>query len=353
LQSIEHGLGLTLTPQTKLLRLLLNYGLMIRDHGLHLYVFVLPDFFNRESILAFDETNTIEHELLHDCFAVKEAGNKLGIISGGRSVHANTLTLGGFTKIPAKADLTVLIPQLEQIRPAVLRLITLFENDTQQLPQKLKFLALTDPKFSFLEGVLKTSDDLTIPPESFAQQLERVDIPYSQATGFLLRDTIHMVGALARINLNRQALHPHTKRDATSALKKFPSNNIFHNNLAQAIEMLHAIDTSIDLIAEYEAHEEPPPVIVKKAGVGVGIIEAPRGTLCHRVELTEAGTIKTSEVIVPTGQNQIGIERAIGDYVQAHISASKEELTIDIQKIIRAYDPCMSCATHFLKIRWQ
>src|SRR4030042_760232 len=120
IKSIENGLGVVPTPQVKLLRKLLNSGLIIRDHGLHLYVFVLPDLFHRESILAFDENNPQEHDLVHDCFAVKEAGNKLAIAVGGRSVHAPLLAVGGFSELPSKDALTSLIPQLAEIRPRVL-----------------------------------------------------------------------------------------------------------------------------------------------------------------------------------------------------------------------------------------
>ena len=162
-----------------------------------------------------------------------------------------------------------------------------------------------------------------------------------------------MVGALARLNLNKDALHASTKRDAASAVARFPSTNIFHNNLAQAIEMLHAIDTSIDLIHQYEAKPETSVTPGFKEATGMGIIEAPRGTLFHKVEMTADGKVKKSHVIVPTGQNQIGIERAIHDWVAVNTDKSKEELSFEIQKIIRAYDPCMSCATHFLTIKFR
>ena len=353
LKSVENGLGISVSQQSELLRKLLVNGLMIRDHGLHLYVFVLPDLFNRDSILAFDENNPAEHELLHDCFAVKEAGNKLSIISGGRSVHAPNVAVGGFTVLPKKEDLTALIPVLQEIRPRVLRLINVFLNCPFTLTEDLRYLALVDPEYSFLTGELKTSDGSTIPALDFEKNLECPIIPYSQASGCLFHSQPHMVGALARMNLNRTALHTNTKTDAAAALERFPSKNIYHNNLAQAIEMLHAIDTSIDLIPAYQGLTEKPVTVNPKEAVGIGIIEAPRGVLYHRAEMSADGKISKNKVIVPTGENQIGIENSIRQYVAANVDKSKEELTIEIQKIIRAYDPCMSCATHFLKIRWK
>lgn len=357
LKSIENGLGLSVTPQTKLLRQLLYYGLIIRDHGLHLYIFVLPDLFNRNSILDFDEKNPEEHTLLHDCFEVKEVGNKLGIAAGGRSVHAPFATVGGFSKLPAKQDLTGLIPQLKAVRPRILHLIDVFYKCDFDLKQDVKFLGLVDAQYSFLEGELRTSGGVAIPDQEFAEKLTRQDIPYSQATGYLLGNSVHMVGALARLNLNREALHQNTRRDATKALEVFPSKNIFHNNLAQAIEMLHAVDRSIDLINEYQALPEKPsplpPISPISPPIGIGTIEAPRGTLFHKMEITSDGKIKKGTIIVPTGQNQIGIERSIREYVSANVDQTKEVLSHEIEKIIRAYDPCMSCATSFLKIRWK
>ncbi len=352
LKSIEHGLKIKISPQTLLLRKLLNYGLIIRDHGLHLYIFVLPDVFNRDSILAFDEKIPAQHRLLHDCFAVKETGNQLGIIAGGRSVHAPFLTLGGFIKLPEKNALLTLIPQLEEIRPRILHLIDVFLNCDFTLTQEVQFLALCDKEYSFLNGFIKTSGNIRFSDEEFSARIQRVDIPYSQATGYMFGNQLHMVGALARINLNKDSLHQRTRGDTIGALAKFPSHNIFHNNLAQAIEMLHAVDSSIDLIHKYSALPEKPEEITPCESTGIGIIEAPRGTLFHKMEMTAIGKINKGTIIVPTGQNQIGIEHAISDYVSLHINQPKDELAHEIEKIIRAYDPCMSCASHFLKIKW-
>jgi sulfhydrogenase subunit alpha len=352
LKAIEMAIGYTPTPQVALLRQLLNYGLIIRDHALHLYLFVLPDLFNRDSILEFAEDNPVEHQLIHDCFDVKQVGNELAIAVGGRSVHAPIPRIGGFLKLPTKAELTACIPKLQSIRVPVLRLIETFAKCGWKLERDLQFVALVDKDFSFLDGTVKTSDGSQYQPAEYLSKLNSFFIPYSEATGYRFNNMTYMVGALARLNLNRDALHQATKRDAAEAIKLFPSKNIYHNNLAQAIEILHAIDASIDLIGKYEALTEPAPDIKPKAGTGIGIIEAPRGMLYHQVAIDGAGLVTEGHVIVPTGQNQIGIEEAIRDYLNADMDKPKEVLTHEIEKIIRAYDPCMSCASHFLKIRW-
>ena len=165
-----------------------------------------------------------------------------------------------------------------------------------------------------------------------------------------------MVGALARLNLSKQNLHPITKIDASKYLDIFPSNNIFYNNLAQAIEILHVIDTSINIIDNLNTViDEKPVKIIPKESIGVGVIEAPRGTLYHKYDIDSQGLIKKAEIIVPTGQNQVLMERGIFEQTDNLLleDADKEKIILEAEKLIRAFDPCMSCASHFLKVKWK
>ena len=165
-----------------------------------------------------------------------------------------------------------------------------------------------------------------------------------------------MVGALSRLNLAKENLHPKTKADAAEYLDYFPSTNIFHNNLAQAIEILHAVDSSLDLINSLDKIVAEKPIKpVPKKSVGVGTIEAPRGTLFHKYEIDEHGTIKKAEIIVPTGQNHVLMEKGIFEQTEKLLleNADKERIIFEAERLIRAFDPCMSCASHFLKVKWR
>ena len=163
-----------------------------------------------------------------------------------------------------------------------------------------------------------------------------------------------MVGALARLNLAKDKLHPDTKKSAVDTLKLFPSIDIFHNNLAQAIEVLHSIDESIDILSNNVFKPEPVIKVPMRAATGIGVIEAPRGTLYHKIVINDAGIVEEGEVIVPTGQNQVNIERDVGVIVEDMIKDTpKEKINNEIEKLIRAYDPCMSCGAHFLKVKWK
>ena len=162
-----------------------------------------------------------------------------------------------------------------------------------------------------------------------------------------------MVGALARINLNKNNLHKHTKKDAQKYLKSFPSSNIFHNNLAQGIEILHSIDHSLEILESADFKQERQAFIERKEATGIGVIEAPRGTLFYKLALDKKGSVKEGRIIVPTQQNQINMELDIKNLVQNKIKEMpKEAIAYEIEKLIRAYDPCISCASHFLKVNW-
>lgn len=357
IESCEKALGIIPTEQTMLLRILTVYGLIIRDHALHLYLFALPDIFNKDAFLDFDENNPEEHRLLHDGFEVKSAGNFLATLIAGRSVHGMYPTIGGFAHFPDQKGINEAIEKLENIRPAVKRIIKIFKNSPFHFDRKTNFMALL-PKnnkygFGFLEGTIVSNKGEAIEEKNYRDHLERVVLPYSQASAYRHENESYMVGALARINLAKNMLHRETIKSIKDVYDIFPSTDIYHNNLAQAIEILHAVDDSIDILTHTKFTPEPIIKQPYKASVGIGVIEAPRGTLYHKVEIDGNGVVMGGEVVVPTGQNQINIEEDIHTLVNSILpKASKDEIAHEIEKLIRAYDPCMSCASHFLKVKW-
>ncbi len=354
IEAVEKAVNIQPTEQSLAMKKLATYGLMIRDHGLHLYFFALPDLMGKDSILDFSENIEREHKLLHDSFDVKRAGNSLSTLIAGKPVHAPLPAVGGFLKVPDPLQIEKTIKELKYARPLVLNIIRTFFNWNEKFERQTDFVSLVTKDFSFLEGEIRSSEGRRVQEKDYVDHLEKVIIPYSQAPGFKFEGEEFMVGALARLNLNRDALHPETKKSAEEFLKVFPSKNIFHNNLAQGIEMLHAIDQSIHMLENIKFRKEDlvKPVF-KEENVGVGVIEAPRGTLYYKLNINKEGKVKTANVIVPTAQNQINMEKDIGVLVQDNINRSKEYIEHEIEKLIRAYDPCMSCASHFLKVKWQ
>ncbi len=353
IEACEHALGIAPSPQSQIMKKLTMYGLNIRDHALHLYLFAMPDMYGKDSFLEFDENDPVQHQILHDAFDIKAAGNYLSIIIAGRSVHAVNPTIGGFFKIPKPEEIKQAVAKLREIRPAVLRTIERFEKSDYAFDRKTKFMALVANPFNYLEGNIVSDAGDFIRETDYRSHLEHVIIPYSHASGYAFKGKSFMVGALARINLAKDTLHVKTRASIPQTLNRFPSTNIFHNNLAQAIELLHCVDDSLDILEHYTFVPEKIVAPSRTEGTGIGVIEAPRGTLYHKVSIGKDGNVIEGEIVVPTGQNQINIEQDMARRVEELLPSgpSEETLQLELEKLIRAYDPCMSCASHFLTLR--
>ncbi len=348
IEAIEKALSIQPSEQTYTLRKLLINGGHLRDHAMHLYFFCLPDLLKRDSVFDF---NKKEHQWIHDGLDVKSAGNALTTLIGGRAVHPPFAMIGGFTKVPEKEGIRDVVKGLMDSREKVLKLIDLFYNCKNSFKRKTNYVAIVNDDFNFLKGVIKTAYGTILTEEDYPEHLKRVVLPYSTATAFEFESKEYVVGALARMNLNKDNLHRNTKKDCVKYLPVFPSDCIFKNNLAQAIEILHEIDSSIEMLEANNFVDEKPAEAKQKSGLGVGVVEAPRGTLYYKV-LIEKGKIKGADLCIPTQQNIIHMEKDISAYVQKMLSKSKDKISLEVEKMVRAYDPCMSCATHFLKINW-
>lgn len=351
---VENALEVTPSDQTKRLRDLLLYGLNIRDHAMHLYLFCLPDIFGKDSVLEFADEG-YEHDLVHKAFDVKSAGNDLCVLSGGRAVHSPFPQVGGFMKIPKKEDAARVAATLKKVRDAALEFVEIFATRDASFDTETTYIALRNDRASYLEGELYSSEGICVGRKNFRDYLKKRVVPYSQAPGFEYRENPYVVGALARLNLNRDTLHPRTRKDLAKYLGMFPSKNIFHNNLAQAIEIVHCIDSSVDILESAEFKDEPRTVVKPKRSEGVGVLEAPRGTLYYNLKIDDAGKVSFADLVIPTSQNQIKMDKDIGVLVQDRLDRGmgRESIPLEIERLIRAYDPCMSCATHFLKVNWK
>jgi sulfhydrogenase subunit alpha len=347
-EAVEKTLDIKPTEQTMLLRKLTMYSLMIRDHALHLYFFVLPDLFGIDSVLDLPED---KKEILHEALHVKEAGNNLSKLVAGRAVHAPFEQVGGFANIPKEEEIKPVIDELKSVRQSVINFAELFLSCNWDFKRQTNFVSLVTDDFSFLEGKLHASTGQIIEEKDFWDHLQSVVIPYSQAGGFEFEGEEYMVGALARINLNKDNLHVNTKKDMEKFLKVFPSENVCHNNLAQAIEIVHSIDHSIEILENNKFEKEEIVKVVKKDGEGVGVIEAPRGTLYYWMKVVD-GKVDYANLVIPTAQNLINMREDIRLLVHNKLKDGEEVIRKESEKLIRAYDPCMSCASHFLRINW-
>lgn len=348
-EAVENAIGAQPSEQTLRLRKLSLWGLNLRDHAMHLYLFCLPDLAGVDSVLELPESR---HQLLHDAFDVKAAGNLLCTHIIGATIHPNRAQVGRFSQIPDAAKTKEVIASLMAARPKVLALIDLFASADWKFERNTRFVSVTSPDFSYLGEQLCDSKGECIPRKNYFDHLQRIVIPYSQATGFKFDGKNYTVGALARLNLGKPHLHPDTRRDAAAALTRFPSKNIFDQNVAQAVEMLNAIDNATDALESTEFNKEDTPLPPAKEGTGIGVIEAPRGTLYYMLKVGADGKLVEGTLVIPTAQNQINIQDDIRLLVEQNLDKDRHDLEHEIEKLIRAYDPCMSCATHFLKTKW-
>ena len=256
LMAIENSQGIEVTEQSRALRRLAYDGLMIRDHALHLYFFVLPDVLNVDSIFDIpDDPDDPGHTLLRDSFDIKRLGTDISNATVGAAIHAPSPTVGGFLKPPDHASFPDLLARLEAIRPQVLRGIETFLRWDASLVRNSDYLCLrNDERFDFLEGDVTNSNGERVSEERFKEYLKYVRIPHSHAEGYRFSGTQedYLVGSLARLNLNADVLHPRTRTDAADAVSAFPSDNVYHNNLAQAIEILQCVDDAIDVLETLE-----------------------------------------------------------------------------------------------------
>jgi coenzyme F420-reducing hydrogenase alpha subunit len=306
----------------------------------------------KDSIFNLDKNEEKEHQLLHDTFTIKAAGNELSLVFGGRSVHAPYPMVGGFSHYPNLEEIEKSVNMLKEARPAALRLIEVFNNCGFEYIDRTKFAALHAKDFNFLEGEVFTSDGESYSEDQFPDYLNHVVISHSQASGYTFSGKPFMVGALARLNMNKEKIHEETKKSIGTVLNRFPSTNVFHNNLAQAIEILHCLDESIEILSnkkQYSKEDLAQPT--RRDGLGIAVIEAPRGLLVHKYTVRDR-KVTNAQIIVPTGMNQISMEKNLKYVVEGNLDKDESTLQFEIEKFIRAFDPCISCATHFLKIRW-
>lgn len=351
IEALENALEVKPSGQTMALRHLSMNGTIMRDHAMHLYMFCLPDVFGKDSVLEFDK---VQMKVVEEGLKVKKAANSLSTAAAGRAVHALYPRIGGFSQIPKKEDFKKVLKDLVSVREYVLDIIDVFFNADFELYCSARNVALTDKRFNFIAGEIADSGGDRIKEKYFADHLHRVVIPYSQATGFEFKGQEYIVGAISRLNVNKDGMHKNTLRDAQEYLSVFPSNNIFHNNLAQAIEMLHCIDASVEMLETFDFKPEKVPELKKRTGKGVGVVEAPRGTLFYELDIKD-GIVQDGLLVIPTAQNEVNMEHDVRKLVQQNLDAGLDRHTIEhnIEKLIRAYDPCMSCASHFLRVDWK
>ncbi|MBI2779822.1 MAG: Ni/Fe hydrogenase subunit alpha [Gammaproteobacteria bacterium] len=338
------------SPWVRGMRRVLYCGEWMESHSLHIHLLAAPDFLGYDNAIAMarDYPDEVRRGL-----RLQGLGNAIIRLFGGRSVHPVGVRVGGFYRAPDQQDVRALLEKLRAALPDAEALVAWTASlDLPQDTQPCINVALRHAdEYPMNEGHIVSSAGLEIPVAEYEHHFREFQVPHSTALHSLLHDQPYLVGPLARLNLNLDRLPEQVTRALQATGISFPSSNMFHSIVARAVEVYCALSEAVRLLEVYEYPFSPYVSVVPRAGVGFGCTEAPRGILWHRYETDEQGLITSARIVPPTSQNQARIEEDLRQSLDAFgLANSDEDLRRRAETVIRNYDPCISCATHFLKL---
>jgi len=348
--ALESLCGVDVPEPIRLLRRLLYCGEWIESHVLHVYMLHAPDFLGYAGAveLARDAPHAVERGL-----ALKRTGNELMALVGGREIHPINVRVGGFYRAPSRRELRTLVDPLERAREAALETVRWtagFEFPEREIECAL--VALSHPgEYAIERGRIHSDSGLDIAPVDYDEFFVEEHVERSTALHSQFRaGGTYLCGPLARFTLNHAQLSPLALEAAREAGLDAPCRDPFRSIVVRSVELVYACDEALRLIDAYEEPDVPALPVAPRAGTGFGASEAPRGLLYHRYRLDEEGTILDAKIVPPTSQNQRAIEDDLRDVVARHVHLGDDELRGLCEQTIRNYDPCISCATHFLRL---
>lgn len=351
--AIEKIFGIEVEKPIRELRRLMYCGEWIESHALHIYLLNGPDFYGIESAWADKEYLPIAKKGL----TFKKLGNEILSILGGRSVHPVSIRVGGFYKTPGKKVLAALMPGIEKAYEESLREIKwaagLQFNDNSW---DTEYVSLNHQnEYPMNHGSVASNKGLNMSMDKFMDSVQEYQVEYSTALhSGIKRDSSvspYIVGPVSRLNLNHDRLPSEIKNTIKESGISLPITNTQMGIVARSVELAYAFYEAIRIIKEYEKPDKPFVDFEIGAGEAVWITEAPRGILIHRYELDDAGHVKSCTIIPPTSQNFGHMEADIYRFLQNNADKSEDFIKKESEKIIRSYDPCISCSVHVVKLK--
>jgi coenzyme F420-reducing hydrogenase alpha subunit len=349
--AFEHALRIEIDPAVRALRRLLYCGEWIESHALHVYLLHLPDFLRYASAIemARDHRATVESGL-----ALKKAGNRVVELVGGRAIHPVSVRVGGFSRSFRRAEIVALRETLETALDIALETVDLVAGlDTPEFVRDGRLVALRHPtEYPMNEGRIVSTDGLDLAATDWRSAFREDQVAWSHALQARGRDgRPYLLGPSARITLAGDQLHP----TAAAALRRTGlaeeiAVNPYRSIVARAVELVDATAEALDLVEAYE----PPDAAATSWRPGPAnaawATEAPRGLIFHAYELDDRGLVAHAQIVPPTSQNQAAIESDLAAFAPRVLDLPRDEATLRIEQLIRSYDPCISCATHFLDL---
>jgi len=348
--AMEQICGVEVSDTIRALRRLLYCGEWIESHTLHVYMLHAPDFLGYASAveLARDHRDLVERAL-----QLKKIGNDVMRVVGGREIHPINVRVGGWYRAPTHAELQALVPRLEWALEAAVATVELVGGfDFPDFEADYEFVALRQPgEYPFERGRIVSSSGLDIAVSEYEEHFVEEHVERSNALHSTMIGTgAYLVGPLARYALNSAELSEVSRAAAAAAGLGPVCRNPFQSIVVRAVETVEACNEALRLIEAYERPEPPALEVAPRAGSGCGCTEAPRGILWHRYTIDGEGTILDAKIVPPTSQNQKMIEADLRGVVSSSLDLPEAQLALRCEQTIRNYDPCISCATHFLKL---
>lgn len=335
------------------LRRLLYCGEWIESHALHIYLLHAPDFLGYEDAIqmAKDHREAVQRGL-----RMKKIGNALMTLLGGREIHPINVRVGGFYRVPSKKQLQGLEEDLKWARDAALETCRWVAGFTfPDFQRNYEFVALRHPsEYPLNEGRLASNKGLDLAVSEYEDEFAEEHVEHSHALHSALQNRgAYFVGPLARYNLNYEKLTPLAQDIAKECGLERECRNPFQGIVVRAVETVYACEEALRIIAKYEMPDHPYVEVKPRAGVGHGCTEAPRGILYHRYRFDDGGLIQNAKIVPPTAQNLKTMEDDLTQFVSTRLHLPKDRLQWQCEQAIRNYDPCISCATHFLKLQME
>ena len=357
IRAIEAIIAFQPSETESLFRELMHLGMVIESHATHICALALPDFLNTPDLHDFATNHQEEFGIWTK---LRNLGSAIQTTVGGRPFHPVNLHVGGLSHYPGKADLEVLKEKLEQHKDLAIHLCNVLLDlkppvDRTAAPT---FLALIpeSPGYGYFGTVVKSSDGWEKPISEYKSYLEEKVVSYSHAKRSMVEGKPIMVGSLARLHFFAGRLGSSARSIYLKSPMASGNNNTILNNLAQGIELVEAIDRSMEIISKLSASDasanKPHSALAIKAGRGVGAVECPRGTLYHSYEIDADGKVTAADMITPSAQNTARIEQDISTVVMDHLERKSELMQSHLETLVRAYDPCNTCATHMVQVRY-
>ena len=348
--AMEDAFGVEVDGQLRALRRLIYCGEWIESHTLHVYMLHAPDFLGYQDAIqmAKDHAGVVQRGL-----QLKKAGNAIVTLLGGREIHPINVRVGGFYKVPSRSELATLAERLKWARDAALETVRWVASmPFPKFERDYVFVALRHPKeYPFNEGRLVSNGGLDIPIREYEDNFTEEHVRHSNALHSVLKQKgAYFVGPMARYALNFDRLPPLVQQAAREAGLGAVGNNPVKSIIVRSVEILYACDEALRIIEQYDPPEKPGVDIQPRAATGYGCTEAPRGILYHRYRVDEQGTILEAKIVPPTSQNQKTIEQDLGEFVPKFLNLAEDDLRWRCEQAVRNYDPCISCATHFLRL---